>query len=262
LKQPADLLALEHLGHSSVEITSGTYGHLEQATRQRESRRWPGFSASERYNGLYKPASETDSQTEATESPKHEGASAMKARVPGPHDSLRNWLVEHLVDTARWREDKAQEYPDDVRNGNSAMAIAEAADLLAAYEEKDLPDGFRAIARLGELVNPVAWWDAFPWSPGAGRAASRFGFERDPGDVTDDAVAQLLVDIYRGMLEDEAELFSDYSASERAEPNRQELLELLRREGFSPVPARADLDDRIVQLLVELRDLLNERLPV
>jgi hypothetical protein len=182
----------------------------------------------------------------------------MKAREPRPSDALRQWLVEHIDDTARWRTDKAEQYPDDIRNVHSAQALRDAAALLRAMDEDDLPPSFHALERLGEAIVSPTWWEAYPWGPEASRAASRFGFDQAYLSVTGSEVGELLEMIYRGVLEDEADHVSDMSEQEL--DDREPLITILRDEGVmrSNVENR---DARLLEVLTELRDLLNERLP-
>jgi hypothetical protein len=54
-------------------------------------------------------------------------------------------LAEYLREQARWREIKAEEYPEDARNAPSALALLDAAEYVA-----QLPDDDPRLVRLDQ----------------------------------------------------------------------------------------------------------------
>jgi hypothetical protein len=93
---------------------------------------------------------------------------------------MKDRLAAYFIDQAEWRDRKAEEYPDDHRNAQSAAGLRE----LAAYVAM-LPDDDERLRMLAAL-DPLEGDNLVPFMPGeeAGRMASRFRF-RDVGDDVD-----------------------------------------------------------------------------
>ena len=87
--------------------------------------------------------------------------------------TVQDMLGEYFAGQSQWRLIKADEYPDDVRNVESAAALRD----LAAYV-RNAPDDHRWIEKLAALVDAQR---ADVWMPGeeAARLASRFGFDHE-----------------------------------------------------------------------------------
>ncbi|MFZ0118113.1 MAG: hypothetical protein WAL99_01415 [Pseudonocardiaceae bacterium] len=59
------------------------------------------------------------------------------------HEHRAALLADYLREQARWREIKAEEYPEDARNARSARALLDAAEYVA-----QLPDDDQRLVRL------------------------------------------------------------------------------------------------------------------
>ena len=96
-------------------------------------------------------------------------------------------LADELAFSAEWREHKAEEYPDDARNSQSAKALRTAASEVAALPDDD-PRLVR-LARLGENGDE----DALDhYVEGRGRIIGRHGFGRYDTQTTDELLAALV----------------------------------------------------------------------
>jgi len=84
-------------------------------------------------------------------------------------------LGEYFEEQARWRDRKADEYPDDDRNAQSAAALRD----LAAYA-RALPDDDRTIRRITRALRPAG--ELVPGEESA-QFASRFGFGYTPASL-------------------------------------------------------------------------------
>jgi hypothetical protein len=86
--------------------------------------------------------------------------------------TFRMALAGEFEAQARWREEKADEFPDDPRNKNSAASL----HMLAEVAENDYEDEDRIIERLYDLTGQ---WAEVPIFSEMGRdLISRFGFDR------------------------------------------------------------------------------------
>lgn len=81
----------------------------------------------------------------------------------------RGALVDYLREQARWRRDKADEFPEESRNQRSAIALEGLADFVERQPENDL--------LLGGLVFLSPDWPAGVYTPGpkVSRLLSRYG---------------------------------------------------------------------------------------
>jgi len=82
-------------------------------------------------------------------------------------------IADHFLDQARWRSEKANEYPDDYRN----VQCADGLEGLATYVLA-LPADDERVIELGTLAVREGMF--MPFSEGA-RLVSRFGFD-DPNE--------------------------------------------------------------------------------
>jgi hypothetical protein len=88
--------------------------------------------------------------------------------------AIRAALCEYVSEQARWRAEKAVEYPEDGRNATSAAALTE----LASYLE-GLPDTDARFVTLGDSADVLfPGGDTFMPGEDAARMVSRFGFDR------------------------------------------------------------------------------------
>jgi len=88
-------------------------------------------------------------------------------------ETVRTALADFFDAQARWREGRAEEYPDDTRNAISAVALTD----LAQYV-RNLPDfdsRLQALAGVAQFVMPT---DVLMPGEEATRIASRHGFYR------------------------------------------------------------------------------------
>jgi hypothetical protein len=82
-------------------------------------------------------------------------------------------LSEYLREQKRWRESKAEEFPDDRRNGESVAALASLSDYVEAIEEEGA-----AGERWGlvERLEPHMFEGVSLGGREAGRETARYGF--------------------------------------------------------------------------------------
>lgn len=108
----------------------------------------------------------------------------------------RDELAEYLTGQARWREMKADEYPDDQRNGRSAEGLYRLAE-----DVRGLPDNDPLLARLAALAGRTGLDVAalVPSDPASRFDVSRFRFD----DAREDGRRFLarLVDVAEGEYE-------------------------------------------------------------
>jgi len=92
--------------------------------------------------------------------------------------TLANELAEFFEQAAKFREVKAEEYPEDLRNEDSAKTLWKLAEYVRWALSDDDP-------RLDFMEN-VPWWNHIPcpWS-GIGQHAIRIGFGYEVNDVND-----------------------------------------------------------------------------
>ena len=89
--------------------------------------------------------------------------------------TLANELAEFFEGQAKFREIKAKQYPDDLRNEGSAKVLWG----LAEYA-RTVPDDDPRFA----FVESVSWWDhvPYPWET-IGQHAIRIGFGYEVNDL-------------------------------------------------------------------------------
>jgi hypothetical protein len=99
---------------------------------------------------------------------------------------IRKMIADYLDETARWRQEKAEEYPDDARNGRCASVLREMAAEVRAMERSD--------PSLAVLESMHERWDLDVFSPGedGARLVGRWGFDA-PGGTASELVEALAV---------------------------------------------------------------------
>jgi hypothetical protein len=121
--------------------------------------------------------------------------------VPSHYFEARAWLADQLDEAARFREEKAVEYPDDLRNRRAAGALHQAAYYVRGASESP------RIRRLAALVDDCLASGIDLLSPGfpggeSERIAVRYRFDRF-GDAAGDTDHEgLIEDLYEAMLRD------------------------------------------------------------
>lgn len=123
--------------------------------------------------------------------------------------AYRDALADGLSATAVWRRQKAEEFPEDERNLASAAALT-----LAAEQIRSVRLDHAVIGALVELDEEFETWGRLEFAPWQfqtlGRAASRFGFDRQPGGIDMPVdLDRLLDDILRETLEGWSETIHD-----------------------------------------------------
>jgi hypothetical protein len=117
---------------------------------------------------------------------------------------LRDQLGGYLENEARWREGKAEEYPDDARNRRSAAGLYELAAEVRAFPEDD------PLLITLENLHQATGLDVYELMPAdeatAGVSASKFRFH-SPGEPGRTFLARLIdgaeeevVDVHMGEL--------------------------------------------------------------
>jgi hypothetical protein len=129
--------------------------------------------------------------------------------TPTHYAETRLWLANALEKTAGWRDSKAAEFPNDLRNARSAGALRQAAYYLRSV------DGSAAVQRVAELVHDCTASDidlvgpnyskSFPGSESE-RAAARYFFDHFAGAADAESHEELVADLYRAILRDVREL--------------------------------------------------------
>lgn len=129
--------------------------------------------------------------------------------TPTHYAETRLWLANALEKTAGWRDSKAAEFPNDLRNARSAGALRTAAYYLRSV------DGSAAVQRVAELVHDCTASDidlvgpnyskALPGSESE-RAAARYFFDHFAGAPDAESHEELVADLYRAILRDVREL--------------------------------------------------------
>jgi len=97
----------------------------------------------------------------------------------------RQLLAEYLRNQARWRAEKADEYPDDDRNARSAAALTALATHVEALPESD--ESLLSLTAMHEMQGGHI--DVYSPSEMGNHVISRFGFDRvrfGRGDSTPD----------------------------------------------------------------------------
>lgn len=80
-------------------------------------------------------------------------------------------LADYLREQARWREIKAEEYPEDARNARSARVLFDAAEYVA-----QLPDDDSRLVRLDQARCFTALPDMFCGGEEVGHVVRLYGF--------------------------------------------------------------------------------------
>jgi hypothetical protein len=133
-------------------------------------------------------------------------------RVAGEY---RDLLIDHLEQTARWREDVAERFPDDPRNTNCALALRDAADYVRGLGEDAKP-----LQPYLDFHDELSTWATFGDDPpsildfGDGFPASRFFFSVRLGNPTPRDFDRLLNDIHTQMLNQWREALDEEGASQ------------------------------------------------
>jgi hypothetical protein len=100
-------------------------------------------------------------------------------------------IADHFREQARWRRDKAAEYPDDQRNAQCAAGLEELAEYVLG-----LPADDERVIELTTLGVRDGMFSPFPGSP-AEHAIGRFRFHRGDEDC-----GQFLAELVRRMRDD------------------------------------------------------------
>jgi hypothetical protein len=128
--------------------------------------------------------------------PSHRDIAADAAR------SYRDLLAEHYDDTARWREGKALQFPDDARNARSAGALRRAANFV-----RDLDPAHPAFGPFVQFDLEVTFWRP-TLAPseiigfGTDDPAGRFCFDNASVEPGPREFGSLIEKSYVSMLED------------------------------------------------------------
>jgi hypothetical protein len=115
--------------------------------------------------------------------------------------TLANELAEFFEQAAKFREVKAEEYPDDLRNEDSAKTLWKLAEYVRwALSDDDL--------RLDFMEN-VPWWNhiPYPWR-GIGQHAIRIGFGYEVNDLHSELT------LFLGQARSELDRQAEYEDSE------------------------------------------------
>jgi hypothetical protein len=125
--------------------------------------------------------------------------------TPSHFNEARAWLASALEQSASWREEKAEEYPEDRRNGRAATALRGAAYYVRAAQAS------AGVQRIAELIHDSAASGIdLPGPkcefglPGteSERVAARYFFDHYGGSWNNESHEELLEDLYRAMLRD------------------------------------------------------------
>src|SRR5262245_18960586 len=163
------------------------------------------------------------------------------------------WLSEVLTSTHFWREEKAEEYPDDSRNSRSAEALWEA----VMYVHSPLMRS-KALPKFIVLYTTCLRSDIDLTARDfrgreSERVAAQYFFDRGTGAADDETREQLLGDLYEATLED-LQHYDVYPGSP--------LGHLLGKVAPEPeAESSGESEANVVALLTEIRDLLRDRLP-
>ncbi len=120
---------------------------------------------------------------------------------------IREMLASSCESSAHWRTGKIEQYPDDVRNRTSAVALKQAARDIAGLPDDD--------PRLRHLADVVAvnvgdgWSENNDYAEEESRLIGRHGFGRGDTQTTDELLAALVrmaSETLRRSLEIDAEL--------------------------------------------------------
>jgi hypothetical protein len=119
----------------------------------------------------------------------------------------RELLADLFTQTAQWRREKAELYPDDVRNVNCATALEAAAEYV-----RGLPDDYRSLQPFLEFDRQIyAWRGLAPIElfVSSSDAAARFRFDRANVAPTPRDFDVLTARIYAELLEGWREAIQD-----------------------------------------------------
>lgn len=119
----------------------------------------------------------------------------MFATVRDQAETYRGILADHLDETARWREDKPEQFPEDARNARSAAALTAAAEYLRSIED---PVGNLAVRRYAEFDDELSSWTSV--DPvgliDPGEVAGRFFFDNGQRQPTPHDFDALLLRVF------------------------------------------------------------------
>lgn len=119
--------------------------------------------------------------------------------------SARTELAEYLYDQSQWREQKAQDYPDDDRNLRSATALADLAQWVSSLDDSD-----PRLLRLTEVTSNRELEVFACLGEDGRRLISRHGFDRNHRMAPDDWLTEF-VEVF--VSEDEASDLDELSGS-------------------------------------------------
>jgi len=122
-----------------------------------------------------------------------------------PVGQYRELLADLFLSTARWRREKAEQFPDDVRNVRSAVALESAAEYV-----QDLPDELlRSFLEFDREI--YAWRGLAPEElfVSGSEAAGRFRFDRATVAPISRDFDSLIGRIYQELLEGWRETISE-----------------------------------------------------
>lgn len=106
--------------------------------------------------------------------------------------TLKQALANYFWGQTQWRQQKAEEYPDDHRNARSALGLEELAQWVQGLDDTD--PRLRTLAALD-------WWhegdEVFPVGEESGRVASRYRF-----DLEDESPDRFLARFIQACVED------------------------------------------------------------
>jgi len=124
-----------------------------------------------------------------------------------PVGQYRELLADLFLSTARWRREKAEQFPDDVRNVRSAVALESAAEYV-----QDLPDEHAILRSFLEFDREIyAWRGLAPEElfVSGSDAAGRFRFDRATVAPISRDFDSLIGWIYQELLEGWRETISE-----------------------------------------------------
>jgi hypothetical protein len=119
-------------------------------------------------------------------------------------EAAKAW-AQHLADvyegTVWWRNQKAEQYPDDSRNIRCANALAAAVDYLRSLERPDTKKGLMLFVGFEDQLE-TSQFNSDRWTiiSSDGPAVARFFFDRGSGEPTDRDFDRLIVDTFYDTL--------------------------------------------------------------
>lgn len=164
-------------------------------------------------------------------------------------DATRALLKTAVEDAWRWREIKAEEYPEDHRNSASAEALKAVADRLGM---PDAPSP-EPLTSLGGVLHQEGYdFEAFFLGGEVSRVLGRFHFDNDGREVTDDEIVDLASELHGVVLDDLLDLGGPLSDGLRG-------YLALHGRSVEDEQEEDDLDNRIEETFDDLARLLEER---